>query len=106
SLGYSVSANKAVLDFAARNRQHLLFNIWRMGQNSIERGSRDHWTVTPKMAEPAKKVGGAKTKFIKGGGNLKDYERFFRDPAKRDPRGYVLPADQPDFLTATKFINT
>ena len=34
--------------------------------------------------------------------------KFFdllRDPAKRDPRGYVLPADQADFLTATKFIN-
>ena len=24
----------------------------------------------------------------------------------RDPRGYILPADQPDFPTATKFINT
>jgi hypothetical protein len=24
----------------------------------------------------------------------------------RDPRGYILPADQPDFLTATKFVNT
>ena len=24
----------------------------------------------------------------------------------RDPRGYILPSDQPDFLTATKFVNT
>src|ERR1700730_2663267 len=23
----------------------------------------------------------------------------------RDPRGYILPSDQPDFLTATKFVN-
>ena len=23
----------------------------------------------------------------------------------RDPRGFVLPSDQPDFLTATKFVN-
>ena len=23
----------------------------------------------------------------------------------RDPRGYILPADQPDFLTATKFVD-
>src|SRR5262249_43342332 len=29
-----------------------------------------------------------------------------RQPERRDPRGYVLPADQPDFLTATKVINT
>ena len=26
-------------------------------------------------------------------------------PAMRDPRGYILPADQPDFPTATKFVN-
>ena len=25
---------------------------------------------------------------------------------KRDPRGYIIPADQPDFLTAVKFVNT
>jgi hypothetical protein len=24
----------------------------------------------------------------------------------RDPRGYIIPASQPDFLTATKFVNT
>jgi hypothetical protein len=27
-------------------------------------------------------------------------------PDKRDPRGYIIPSDQADFLTATKFINT
>ena len=25
---------------------------------------------------------------------------------KRDPRGYIIPSDQPDFLTAIKFVNT
>ena len=29
-----------------------------------------------------------------------------RDPAKRDARAYVIPADQQDFATATKFVNT
>jgi hypothetical protein len=33
------------------------------------------------------------------------YFAILRDPAKRDPRGYILPADQPDFPTATKFVN-
>jgi hypothetical protein len=28
------------------------------------------------------------------------------DPSLRDPRGYIVPSDQPDFPTATKFINT
>ncbi len=31
---------------------------------------------------------------------------MLRDPKLRDPRGYIIPSDQPDFLTATKFINT
>ncbi|HEU5260411.1 MAG TPA: peptidase, partial [Gemmatimonadales bacterium] len=30
---------------------------------------------------------------------------LLRDPALRDPRGYIVPAHQPDFPTATKFIN-
>jgi hypothetical protein len=34
------------------------------------------------------------------------YERILKDPADRDPRAYILPASQPDFPTATKFINT
>jgi hypothetical protein len=117
SLDYSVSGNKATLDYAARNREHLLFNIWRMGNNSIERGSRDHWTVTPKIVEPAAKavtplqqakafLGGKGGGGKGGGSNLKDYEKYFRDPARRDARAYILPANQPDFLTATKFINT
>ena len=30
---------------------------------------------------------------------------MLRDPELRDPRGYILPSDQPDFPTATKFVN-
>src|SRR5690606_34940486 len=47
SVDYSQTANRAVMDYASRNREHLLYNMWRMGKNSIERGSRDHWTVLP-----------------------------------------------------------
>src|SRR5207237_6884890 len=36
---------------------------------------------------------------------LATYTRIMRNPADRDPRGYVISADQPDFLTATKFVN-
>ena len=31
---------------------------------------------------------------------------MLHDPELRDPRGYIVPSDQPDFPTATKFINT
>ncbi len=102
SVDYSVTANKAVLDYASRQREHLLFNMWVMGNRAIERGSKDHWTITPKLVESAKTKG---AKIIKGTAGAKDFERFFRDPARRDARGYVLPATQRDFLTATKFIN-
>src|SRR5439155_1339756 len=42
----------------------------------------------------------------RGGAVPTKYFAILRDPDERDPRGYVLPADQPDFLTATKFVNT
>jgi hypothetical protein len=85
SIEYSITANRAVLDYASRNREQLLFNIYKMGKNSIERGNRDHWTILPKKVDAAK--------------SLADLRR----PEDRDPRGYILPAAQRDFLTAIKF---
>jgi len=102
SVDYSVTANKAVLDYASRNREHLLHNIWLMGTNAIDKGNRDSWTITPKVVEAAQVAGG---KFLKGTSGAKEFERLFHDPARRDPRGFIIPADQPDFLTATKFVN-
>jgi hypothetical protein len=97
SVDYSVTANKAVLDYASRHREQLLYNIWLMGKNAIERGSRDSWTITPKVVEAARAA--------RASGGTSDFKSLFRDPAKRDPRGYIIPANQPDFLTATKFVN-
>jgi hypothetical protein len=94
SVDYSVTANMAVLDYASRHREQLLHNIWLMGKNATDRGNTDSWTVTPKMVAAAKGERGAGA-----------YEKFFRDPAKRDARGYIIPSNQPDFLTATKFVN-
>jgi len=94
SIDYSITANRAVLDAASRHREALLFGMYRMGKNSIERGNRDSWTVSPRALASS---GGSR---VRG-----DYERQFRDPARRDARAYVLPSDQPDFLTATRFID-
>lgn len=138
SIDYSITANRAVLDLASKHREDFLFNIYRMGKNSIERGSEDHWTVTPKriaevQAAIAKDAppGGPQTGGPEGrdrraagvasdaapsdspqafggqarGVSLKYYE-MLRAPANRDPRGFIIPSDQADFLTATKFINT
>lgn len=109
SIEYSITADRAILDLASKHREDFLFNIYLMGKNSIERGSRDHWTIYPKRIaaveeaikkDKAKKVGSGRYK----GYPRKYYEMLF-DPTKRDPRGYILPSDQPDFLTATKFVN-
>ena len=111
SVEYSIAMNRAVLDYAARNREHLLFNIYRMGRNSIERGSRDTWTPSPTRYQAvAEKLGG--TGAGPGGVNAPGAaEREaaawaeLRRPEHRDPRGYIIPSDQPDFLTAVKFVN-
>jgi hypothetical protein len=92
SVDYSITANKAVLDYASRNREKLLYDIWLMGMRAIDRGSRDSWTITPKIVAAARAKPGT-------------FSSAFRDPAKRDPRGYIIPVEQPDFLTATKFVN-
>ncbi len=48
SVEYSLTANWAVIDVASKHREDFLLNIYRMGRNSIERGSRDNWTISPR----------------------------------------------------------
>ena len=131
SVEYSITANRAVVDVAAKNREDFLFNIYQMGRNSIERGNRDTWTVNPgRIADVQEAIdrdrrqsaeargaggdgpGGAGGGRGGGGGfggrggaaSMKYYE-MLRKPELRDPRGYIIPFNQADFLTATKFVN-
>src|SRR3954469_9510156 len=48
SIDYSIELNRAVLNFASRNREDLLYNIYAMGRRSIQRGSTDTWTANPR----------------------------------------------------------
>jgi len=114
SIEYIMTANRAILDVASRYREDLLFNIYRMGKNSIEKGSRDTWTVQPKRIAAVKSTierDKAEMVAISGGPGrdrgypLKYYE-MLHSPEWRDARGYIIPADQADFLTATKFVNS
>jgi len=124
SIDYSITANWAVMDVASRYRETLLYNIYRMGKNSIERGNRDSWTTTPSeldsldaavARERGDRAGGRPGGIPAGAAGAinpfgaaaptKFFSEYLRDPAKRDPRGYVIPSTQPDFLTATKFVN-
>ena len=115
SIDYSITANYAVLDFAQRYRETLLYNIYLMGRNAIRRGSTDHWTDYPKRiaevkAEIAKemKTESSDPRMVAGGRAQvvpSKYFQLLRKPEWRDARAYVLPADKGDFLTATKFVN-
>ncbi len=109
SIEYSMTANRAVLDYASRYRETLLYNIYVMGRNSITRGSRDNWTIHPQRIEAVKAAlrrdSVSPARGPRGGAVPLKYFAILRDPAERDPRGYVLPADQADFPTATKFVN-
>jgi zinc carboxypeptidase len=104
SVDYSLSLNRAVLDYASRNREPLLYNIYKMGQRAIERGSQDTWTASPtRFQAAADRLGGQGGR---GGGDREaEVWAELRKPEYRDPRGYIIPSDQRDFLTATKFVN-
>ena len=119
SIEYSMTANRAVLDLASKYREDFLYNIYRMGRNSIQRGSQDSWTITPKRIEALKETAAKQAESHpqasapdfgpdgrSAGVSAKLYTSVLHDPAMRDPRGYIVPSDQPDFPTATKFIDT
>ena len=106
AIDYLLTADRAVLDIASEHREDFLYNIYRMGRNSIDRGSRDTWTMTVKKVAAIEAVMAAEGSRGQGrGGAPAKYFDRLRDPAARDPRGYVIPSDQPDFLTATTFVN-
>ena len=51
SIEYSLTNNYAILDLASKRKEDFLFNMYKMGKNAIERGSRDNWTIHPKRIE-------------------------------------------------------
>jgi hypothetical protein len=59
SIEYEMTQNRAMVDLASRYKEIFLFNMWRMGMNSIEKGSRDTWTVTPKRIAAMETVAAA-----------------------------------------------
>ena len=110
SIDYSVTANRAVLDVASRYRETVLFNAYQMGRNSIARGRTDTWTPAPhRYAAVAAKMGVPMAGAGRGGASPPGRDEAvmaeLRKPEFRDPRGFIIPSNQPDFPTAVKFIN-
>ncbi|HSA54292.1 MAG TPA: M14 metallopeptidase family protein, partial [Gemmatimonadaceae bacterium] len=122
SIDYSVTANYAIFDLASKRKEDLLFNIYRMGKNAIERGNTDSWTTMPHEVDSLEARvqaaaaaagrggagggrGGGRGGGLSGAAAVQAFNAVLRDPAARDPRGYILPANQHDFPTVTKFVN-
>ena len=119
TIEYIKTMNRATIDYASKNREDLLFNRWLMGNNSLKRAATDNWTLTPKritaVLEAAKAQGPAPRP--RGGDGLggngdpnsvvdaRLYETVLHAPDQRDPRGYILPPDQPDMPTTVRFLN-
>ena len=104
SIDYSVSLNYAVLNYASRHKDELLMNIYTMGKNSINAGSKDYWTLSPNKVEMVNEL-------MKTDQNaqradtiaLQYYEKVYKNPKLRDARGYIIPISQT--TTATNFVN-
>src|SRR2546430_12286270 len=94
---YSVTNNYAILDIASKRKEDFLFNMYKMGKNAIENGTRDHWTIHPKRIEAARAaigIPGAETGGGRGGRGarvpIEIYNTVPRDPAARHPRAFIL----------------
>src|ERR1039457_4279695 len=68
SIDYEMTQNRAIMDLDSRYRDTWLFNIWRMGTNSIQNGSADHWTVTPKRIAALEAAAASAAPATAGGG--------------------------------------
>ncbi len=132
SIAYEQTANRAIMNYASTNRETLLYDTYLMGKNSIAKGETDSWTVTPKRIEALEEAAKAEAPARPAAAGRRAppssaaepapaaptpgrgpagvpaglYKTVLHDPAMRDPRVYILSADQPDFPTATKFVNT
>ncbi|MGH7471181.1 MAG: M14 family metallopeptidase [Longimicrobiales bacterium] len=113
SVDYSVTLNRAVLDYASNMRQNLLYNIYVMGKSSITRGSGDYWTANPRriadvMMKASSGEGGGGRGGRGGGLSQGAQDAIWADlrkPELRDPRAFIIPSQQADVPTAVKFIN-
>ncbi len=126
SIEYEITNNYAILDIASKRHEDFLFNMYKMAKNAIDKGNRDNWTIHPKRIDAARAAieagaagasrggedigprggrGGAPGGGRAGRAPTAIYDTILHDPKMRDPRGFILPVNQPDFLTATKFVN-
>ncbi len=75
-----------------------------MGRHSIDAGSKDNWTLYPKKSDALAEL----LKTEKATGKIDSFQltvfnKVYKNPATRDPRGYIIPINQS--TTAIQFVN-
>lgn len=106
SIDYSISMNYAMLNHAARYKDEVLMNIYKMGRKSIENGSKDYWTLSPKKVELIQELYRTDIKNPEARIDtlpLAYYAKIYQNLSLRDSRAYVILADQS--TSAVAFIN-
>ncbi len=106
SIDYSVTANRAVLDVASKNREAFLYNRWKMGNDQIKSGKTDSWTIWPSRVaalEDSMSRLRSQSAAAQPGSNEAMFG-MLRKPEDRNPRAYILSSAQADFPTATKYV--
>jgi hypothetical protein len=104
SIDYSVSLNYAVLNYASRHKDELLFNIYKMGRNSIEAGNKDYWTLSPNKVDLLNENLKSDKRDTKNDTvALDQFSKVYKNAKLKDPRGYIITADQA--TTAVSFVN-
>lgn len=121
SIDYSVSLNYAVLNYAMRYRDELLFNIYRMGKNSIDKGSKDHWALSPNKSAAIKTAYQESLKNNSGNRRGSDstiigartevpvmsakwFDTVMKNKDNRDARAFFMPPNS-DEATTIRFLN-
>ncbi|SDR53896.1 Zinc carboxypeptidase [Paraburkholderia fungorum] len=122
TIEYQISAQKAVLAWVASNRERLLMATYTANRDAIEAGNRDTWTMGPSQLASLTTPDPFQSQRIYDAfdrasgihvGNLRGWSEadpsrhasVLRKPALRNPRGYIIPSDQPDFANAVSFAN-
>jgi hypothetical protein len=88
SIDYSVTANMAILDLAAKRREEFLYGIYSIGKRQIERGRTDTWTDYPSRIEGAESLA------------------ELRKPELRDAKAYVIPFSWAKYHELTSFLKS
>ena len=104
SIDYSISLNYAVLNYAARYKDEVLLNMYKMGKAAIEAGNRDNWTLSPNKVEMLNEQLKTEKRDLRVDSvAFQNFSKVYKAPGLRDPRGYIIPANQT--TTSVAFVN-